>query len=160
MSKYADFVNVLSDNELKNVYLLSRRCTKDTQLIEFQFKTLHRYLPTNSLLFVMGKVASNKCTFCGLYSESIMHLLFECNDVRNLWYQIETTLQRIFHSPFSLTCFDVIFGYNVKKSESLPVNLIILYVKYFIWKQRCLLLMPNYGLLKAYVAKENLSKRS
>ena len=49
------------------MFRVPRVCTRDNILKEFQFKILHRYLPTNDLLFKMEKVNSRKCTFCNLY---------------------------------------------------------------------------------------------
>ena len=45
------------------------------------------YLLTNDL-FKMGNVNSRKCTFCNLQKETILHLLYECYCVRDLWFQV------------------------------------------------------------------------
>ena len=44
---------------------------------------LHRCISLNDFLFKAGIVASDRCTFCYLERETIMHLFFECNKVKN-----------------------------------------------------------------------------
>ena len=55
-------------------YLMARRCTKSTKLIEFQFKLLHRRIPTNDFLFKIGRKENDNCTFCNYSSETLIHL--------------------------------------------------------------------------------------
>ena len=40
------------------------RVTNDTYTRQFQYKIIHNYLPTNSLLFNYKLTDSNRCTFC------------------------------------------------------------------------------------------------
>ena len=44
-------------------YLMARPCTKSTKLIEFQFKLLHRRIPTNDFLLKIGRKENDNCTF-------------------------------------------------------------------------------------------------
>ena len=48
----------------KLAYLMAPSCTKSTKLIEFQFKFLHRRIPTNNFLFKIGRKENENCTFC------------------------------------------------------------------------------------------------
>ena len=43
----------LNEQEIENMFVLPRICTKDMVIKDFQFKILHRYLPTNYLLYKM-----------------------------------------------------------------------------------------------------------
>jgi len=45
-------------------YVLAKKCSKSTKLIEFQYKFLHRRIPTNNLLFRIGIQANGNCSFC------------------------------------------------------------------------------------------------
>ena len=45
-------------------YLLAKKCTKSTKLIEFQFKFLHRRVPTKNFLFKIGLQSDENCSFC------------------------------------------------------------------------------------------------
>ncbi len=42
---------MFGDVKWEDVYNLPRKATKLNKLKDFQYKVLHRYLPTNSLLF-------------------------------------------------------------------------------------------------------------
>ena len=77
VSCYLEIFPGLSSKEIESMFIVPRVCTRDNILKEFQFKILHRYLPTNDLLFKMEKVNSRKCTFCNLYRETILHLFYE-----------------------------------------------------------------------------------
>ena len=46
------------------IYLLPFKATREIKLTMFQYKIIHRILPTNSLLRKMKKVASPSCPFC------------------------------------------------------------------------------------------------
>ena len=59
-------------------YLLAKKCTKSTKLIEFQFKFLHRRVSTNNFLFRIGLKGDENCSFCHTSSEPIIHLFWTC----------------------------------------------------------------------------------
>ena len=56
----------------EQAYLMAPSCTKSTKLIEFQFKLLHRCIPTNKFLFKIGRKENENCTFCHSASESLI----------------------------------------------------------------------------------------
>ena len=76
--KYSKLYNILNNEEWENIYMIGRCCTSDNKIKDLQYKVLHRYLPTNDLLYKMEISASNKCSFCELYRKDINHLFFEC----------------------------------------------------------------------------------
>ena len=49
-------------------YLLAKKCTKSTKLIDFQFKFLHRRILTNKFLFRIGLRGDGNCTCCSFLS--------------------------------------------------------------------------------------------
>ena len=133
MLKYSSMYNI-PEEAWKNIYSLFRTCTKDNKIKELQYKILHRYIPTNKLLFQMGKVTSNKCTFCEMHTETIEHLFFECHFVRNIWFEIEHRLYLIDNMRICLTAPDVLLCYNMygKQTSNLQNvnnNSVLLYVK-------------------------------
>ena len=152
-SCYLEILTGLSSKEIESMFVVPRVCTRDNVHKEFQFKILHRYLPTNDLLFKMEKVNSRKCTFCNLYKETILHLFYECYCVRDLWFQVQTVLERLDCSVEKLTCKDVILGYQLKSDTKLNVgvNNVILHVKSYIWKCKPLNLVPSYNKLVEYI---------
>lgn len=75
----------LSENNWMEIYNTPHQATRDTKLRLLQYKILHRILPVNSWLFKCGLTNSNTCNFCQIYIETIEHLLWECNVIKNLW---------------------------------------------------------------------------
>ena len=73
--------------------------TKSTKLIEFQFKLLHKRLPTNSYLYKIKIKDNENCSFCKMQKEEIIHLFWNCEHVTRLWKRIEEMLKR--HNIFS-----------------------------------------------------------
>ena len=128
------------------MFLLPRKCTRDNGLIEFRYKILHRYLPTNTLLFKMKVIETTSCTFCNLYQESVLHLFYECLDVKNLWFQVENILIQVKKEPITLSGADVLFGYHLKTfcKKTLTINNIILHTKMFIWLCKTRSTTPSY----------------
>ena len=140
------------------------KCTDDVQLRIFQYKILHRILPTNALLFKMGYIPDNLCTFCKHDIESLEHLFIHCPRVQPLWVHFvgnvlsRTDLRVIISTEF------VLFGINSNKM----LNLIIILIKYFIFQAKLKGKIPSvrdmYVHLKKYfnlqkvICKGNLSR--
>ena len=138
MNKYSTMYE-LKQEDWQEIYTTYRLCTNDNQIKELQYKILHRYIPTNKLLFQMGKVASNKCTFCELYDETIEHVFFHCHCIRDLWFHIEHKFQIAENLTISFSVADVLLGYGKHNESTLGnqnvhINTVLLYVKYHIWK--------------------------
>ena len=155
-AKYLNLLQNLTDNEIRSIYLNPRKCTTDNNIKDFQFKILHRFLPTNALLYKMKKIPTNKCTFCEIHEESIVHLMYECICIRNIWSRVETILERVTGERKVLNCFDVLFGIDTKKEENSPVNNFILHVKYYMWTSKCTAKTPTYDNLIIYLSKRKL----
>ena len=158
IKKYAITFPVLNEISLKNVYTISRVCTTDTYLKDLQFQILHRYLPTNFILYKMKKIPSMSCTFCRMHIETIPHLFYQCNIVRQIWLRVCTVLEKLFSIQIVLRCQDVIFGYGFEQSiskEKVLINNIILNVKGFIWERRKTLGDITYSLMTNWFAKKS-----
>ena len=63
----------------KTAYTLASRCTKrpkSTTLINFQYRFLHRILPTNLFLTKIGIKQDPQCSFCSNVPENLIHLFW------------------------------------------------------------------------------------
>ena len=72
----------------KEIYCIPFRVTVDFRSHKFQFKVLHSYLATNKFLHKIGLLPSFLCTFCRRESESIEHLLIECDHSNKFWQDL------------------------------------------------------------------------
>ena len=73
-------------------YRLASKCTKSTKLIEFQFKLLHRRIPTNEFLVKIGIKDTPQCSFCKEEPEKLIHLFWLCPKTVSFWQSIITWL--------------------------------------------------------------------
>ena len=83
----------LTEINWKAAYLLTRQCTNSTRLIEFQFKLLHRRIPTNSFLQKIGLKESGNCSFCGVELETLTHLFWDCDETQCFWSKVVAWLK-------------------------------------------------------------------
>lgn len=138
ISKYATTFPQLTELTTRNVFVIPRTCTKSNILKDLQFQILHRYIPTNHLLYKMGKISSMTCTFCNIYSETIIHLFYECTFVKGLWMFVEKIIEMIgVHLKIELK--NVLFGFGFETKNYLKyndVNNLLLHVKGYIWNSR------------------------
>ena len=125
----------------KQYYTLPKKATKDIKLINFQFKILHRILPTNYLLHLMKIKSNNLCTFCQCHVETIEHLFTECQHSLELWRKIQDFLNThmITSTPFSVQ--DIVFG-NPRYSDL--VNNLIIATKKHIYFRKLQEMKPNF----------------
>ena len=72
---------------------MAQRCTKSTKLIEFQFKLLHRRIPTNDFLLKIGRKVNDNSTFCNNSSETLIHLFWSCHVTSSFWKSVTDWLQ-------------------------------------------------------------------
>ncbi len=82
--KYGD----ISAEEWEDIFRMMHSLKIYNCIKDLQYKILYRFLPTNHLLFKMGKIASPTCSFCHLELESIEHFVFSCYVIRNFWIQV------------------------------------------------------------------------
>ena len=53
--------------------------------LAFNFKLLHRRLPTNCFLKKVGLRDDDKCSFCNKETENLIHLFWRCEKTKNFW---------------------------------------------------------------------------
>jgi hypothetical protein len=59
-------------------FRILKKCCRDTYLINFQHKFLHRVIPTNTFLFKIHIKDTKLCSFCNVEDETVEHLFFNC----------------------------------------------------------------------------------
>ena len=139
------------ENELEYYFVIPHHVTMNTKLITFQFQILHQILPTNSKLFLFKLLDTELCSFCHETKETIVHLFYVCQHVRNIWIILKQKLRELCGVD---VCFNeqiVIFGYNDKSENYRAINLLILLAKRFIYINRCQYSIPNMKSLFEYI---------
>ena len=102
----------------------------------FQYQVLHRTIMTNRKLLQFNLRDNENCDFCGNI-ETISHLLYECNHIRNIWDQLISWLRRIKTDELYTDETSLLLGNN---KNTLLVNYIFITLKHevykFKWKQK------------------------
>ena len=74
----------------KFVYSYPFKVTKETKLLNFQSKYIHRRIATNSFLFRIGKSNTENCTPCNAETENHIQLFFgNVNYTQSSWKELE-----------------------------------------------------------------------
>ena len=106
-------------------------CTKDTKLRVFQFRFSHRRIATNDILYKIGVIRHNMCTFCNVEIETLEHLFWECNTTQIFWK--ETTAWLLICFPqLSERSFSMSACLGLISSLNLLIDHILLMARYHI----------------------------
>ena len=85
------------NTEIVNWDLISKicfYCTNNNQFtVFFQYKILHAILSTNSLLFKCKLKETQLRNFCNETKEPSLHLFWECDIVKCLWFEMAEILK-------------------------------------------------------------------
>ena len=116
-------------------YLLAKKCTESTKLIEFQFKFLHRRIQTKNFLFKIGLQSDENCSFCHTSSDSIIHLFWSCSQTSYFWNKLTEWLKHsnLLPRDYVLTNTTAL-GLRPDISQfALLINYCFLLARYHIW---------------------------
>ena len=150
------FKKLKADFKLSNpqkIFSIPYRTASETYVWSFQYRMLNFILFTNDKLFKIGLSDSDKCSFCGAYSENLYHLFFNCSTVRAFWNRFTVWWSDVGGENLSLTLKDIIIGL-LHRTDVL--NYLIILGKITIWESRKNKISPNFRLflLKVEVKKE------
>ena len=123
-----------NDIDWNVVYSMPYKCTIDVKSQYFQYRFIHRILPTNEFLFKIGIVESDKCTFCRVEIESIKHLMWSCDKVSSFWKEVIKWLEDL-NIHMNLSFVNVCFGVH-NNNQANFINMILIWAKRFIYKCR------------------------
>ena len=122
----------------RNVFQVANTCTTSSKLIDFNFRFLHRRLPTNSYMQKIGDKEDRKCTFCRDEKEDLTHLFWKCQKTKNfsdnfsIWLQSCQILQ-----PGSYLEMTTALGLTPDSSSfKLHINFCCLIAKNFICRSK------------------------
>ena len=102
-----------------------------TKFRSFAYKLLLSAVLTNVRLFHAGIKNTQNCDFCYEQRETYKHLFIECPQVKHLWKWIEVK------TGTQLNSEHIILG-KVYDGPNSIVNALILFVKYYIFRSKCL----------------------
>ena len=111
------------------------KIVRDTKIQWFQY----RILTTNVFLKKKMKIKENDdCSFCNGYQETITHLLCECRKVNMIWNFVRAKICKRCKLTVDFTKDTILLGHSNK-----CINIVILFVKFYIYKSRCFVVKPS-----------------
>ena len=102
----------------------------------FQYQILSNVLYLNKKLLTFQNSTSPLCLFCKLSDETVLHLIYKCNIILNLWYELVLFFENKF-TLFDLTPQTASLGFlNVDSELLLIQNHLLLIFKIYIYNSR------------------------
>ena len=141
-NKYVKWKQELGENFCENICDFARlhinlyHVTNVTKYRSFQYRLLQRGLVTNVQLHKWKKRSDDLCTFCGQFSETTIHLLSQCSEVREIWTELNTYVKGRFNKEMELTDSNIICNCVVQPKNHV-INFICLIFKQYVYRQRC-----------------------
>ncbi|KAL9967519.1 hypothetical protein ACROYT_G025763, partial [Oculina patagonica] len=121
-----------------SAYCLAASCTKSTKLINFQFRFLHRILPTNLFLTKIDIKQDPNCSFCTNHPENLIHLFWNCTIVATFWETLTEKLKQVNLITIDYPKHSAIYlGLRPDTTKfSLQLNFCFLLARHYIWSCR------------------------
>ena len=153
LDKWKENINYAGEGfSLSNCFSLLYQITLDNKLRSFQYRFLHRIIPTNYLLEIWKIKEFNSCSFCNLHPETLCHLFLQCRVTNNIIAQFTEWWNYTTNSILQLTNTDIVFGLHLKDPYHTLLNTLLLVLKQYIFASKCLNKMPNFEVLKTKFA--------
>ena len=130
------FKKLTADFELSNaqeVFSIPYLVASETYVWSFQYRVLNFILFTNDKLFKIGLSDSDKCSFCGTYTEDLYHLFFNCSFVQAFWNVFTVWWFDLSGEYLTLSLKDIMVGL-LQRNDLL--NYLIILGKLTIWECR------------------------
>ena len=140
-----------------SIYTYPFSATSDTVLTSFQYKILHRILPTNNYVFTCKLKNSILCDFWSSFIETIEHIFGECPITQHLWSQRVLNNRGIM---ITLNIMDVCIGTNQCRNQNSCINFVLLLMKYVIYTTTLNEMIAVFCVFRNYLHKRiNLEKQ-
>ena len=114
------------------MFLKLKARTTDPMLIWLQYRIIHNILTTNKSVSIFKHDQSEKCSFCGIQSESIVHLFGECNIIMMNELQQIINLKCNVIEQLALNNASILLGLDPSQTENKIRDQIILFAKQYI----------------------------
>ena len=148
-----------NSEDFEQIYSIPFNTTIYTKLRAFQFKINHNILYTNEKLHKVKLSDSQLCTFCNTETETLEHLLVDCDKVVSIWRDIIENLLQPF-GVTNLTKSEIILGCITLAQQNSIINHIILEAKYYIYVCKLEKCIPLYNRFKNRLRiTENIEKQ-
>ena len=122
----------------KEIYILPRNVSIDTNLRMSQYNILNNILFLKKLLFKIKKVPSSLCSFCNFADETALHIFYTCNITKPLWNELRYFVSQYLYIP-EITPQSALFRFfNISNQQQnfLLINHLLLIFKHYLYMSR------------------------
>jgi len=124
-------------------FVSARSISNEANLWIFQFKLIHRILPTRLWLFQRKQVTSSSCQVCNSDTETVEHMLFTCSTTQDFWKDIIALFEAKEHIKLPCNMETCLFGVQAKDKCSFRWNFIALSARFFIYRRKLEMAEPK-----------------
>jgi hypothetical protein len=127
----------LTESEWKIIYTMAYKVTRDTKLINFNFKITHHILAVGEKLKTWKINSTDKCDKCEEI-DTIEHHLVQCPTVLVFWQQVFNWWESTTGIRLPIIVYEIIFGIPNETSDIVidSFNYILLCCNYYIYKSK------------------------
>ena len=124
------------DLDWKQIYAAAANVTKNSYLLQTQFRLTHNFLPSNQKLHQWKKSPSPLC-ICGDLDTNL-HYLITCPIISLFWNRIKLYISTIFETDLNISNVQNYFGIDNEHSDIVldSVNFILLVARTWVWTQK------------------------
>ena len=124
-------------NTFRKNFLDVNKLTVSTKLRDFQFRLLHKRIPSNKEFFRWKIKRQPKCYRCDEL-DCIEHLLYHCRVIEPIWFQLILFISYIFEGEKFTFNFTEILLNKVHHRVTHISNFFVLIMKQLIYRKKCL----------------------
>ena len=124
----------LTQEEWKIVYKMPYQLTRETKLITFHYKIVHRIIACNYQLHIWKVSDSNMCDFCNEI-DTIEHFFVQCPLSKQFWCTFSQWWANFSLTYFPVYIYETLFGIPNEENNILINNLnyLLLHANYYIY---------------------------
>ena len=122
----------IDNQSWKTIFSHCFRTVSDNNLKWFQMKLIYRILGTKTYTTKLNITVNDKCNFCHEV-ETIMHMFVECPNVKDLWAEAAIYIYNKIHLHIEFSNFNILFGYMNFDQNRVPINVLLLVTKKYIF---------------------------
>ena len=161
LEQQAKWSSELKDQNLQwnSVYRSVYSSTIETKLRSFQIKLDLRSIVTNVALHGFCISDTNKCSFCKIEPETLLHLFFECRIIQVIWNDVMDWISSKLKTPLAFRPSEILFGVEGENYQAKLINCVLLCITFYIYKSRISGNLPTTNEALLYIRTVCLSEK-
>ena len=129
---WEEVLQVNTDIDWKAVLFIFGRIFYN-KLKQFNFKILHKIIPSKTNLCKWKILIDDICSTCN-QKETTFHILLYCKNITQFWSILTNLIYNLYKLKIDMNETKVIIGYEIKSSKFHMINIIIIFGQYVIYK--------------------------